>query len=295
MTYETAPQTRQGSRANGITRFVESVGSFTWLEWKTLRYYPSNLLLSLTEGLVNTGIWLFIGLFLQSVAGARVAEYGGSYVSYVVIGVAFFEVAQTALLSPFKSVSEAFWDKRLEAYNLAPDGIWAHILGRLSWQLAYALLIEAAVLGAIVATVGIDFSPAASPLLALLCLAIFGVACLGLGLAGASTFFLLEVKEGSEPVSWTATLLARVASGVYYPLSIIPGWLQPLGLLVPHTYALRAIRLILLDGRTLNDAQVGLDLAVLGIYAVAALAGGGFLLHAGLRHAERTSGLSVVG
>jgi ABC-2 type transport system permease protein len=281
--------------AGGVAGFVQSVGSFSWLEWKTLRYYPSNLLLTLTEGLVNTGIWLFIGLFVQSVANARVADYGGSYVSYVVIGVAFFEVAQTALLSPFKSVSEAFWDKRLEAYNLAPHGIWAHILGRLSWQMAYALVIETVVLGAIVLTVGIDFSPSASPWLALLCLAMFGVACLGLGLAGASTFFLLEVKDGSEPVSWTATLLARVASGVYYPLSIIPVWLQPFGLLVPHTFALRAIRLILLDGRSVTDTQIGSDLMVLAIYALAALAGGSFLLHLGLRHAERTSGLSVVG
>jgi len=78
--------------------FVKSVGAFAWLEWKTLRYYPSNLLLSLTERMVNTGIWLFIGLFLQDVARARLADYGGSYVSYVVIGVAFFEAAQTALL-----------------------------------------------------------------------------------------------------------------------------------------------------------------------------------------------------
>ena len=42
--------------------------------------------------------------------------------------------------------------------------------------------------------------------------------------------------------------------------------------------------------------EVGIgDLAVLAVYAVAALAGGSFLLHTGLRRAERTSGLSVVG
>ncbi len=105
----------------------------------------------------------------------------------------------------------------------------------------------------------------------------------------------LEVKEGSEPVSSTTTLLARVASGVYHPLSIIPVWLQPLGLFVPHTFALRAIRLILLDGRPVTDPQVGRDLAVLLVYSVGALLAGSFLLHTGLRHAERTSGLSVVG
>jgi ABC-2 type transport system permease protein len=287
--------TATARRAVGPRAFLGAVASFAWLEWKTLRYYPSNLLLSLAEGLVNTGIWLFIGLFLKDVAASRVADYGGSYVSYVVIGVAFFEAAQLALLSPFKTISEAFWDKRLEAYNLAEHGVWAHILGRLVWQLAYAGAIQAAIVALIVATVGIDFSPQASAPLALLCFALFVAACLGLGLAGASTFFLLEVKEGSEPVSWLTTVLARVASGVYYPLSIIPGWLRPLGLLVPHTFALRAIRLVLIDGRGLTDGQVGRDLATLACYAIAALAIGILLLRQGLRRAGRTGGLSVVG
>jgi hypothetical protein len=74
------------------------------------------------------------------------------------------------------------------------------------------------IVGVSVATVGVDFSPTASPMLAALLFVIFVAACLGLGLAGASTFFLLEVKEGSEPISWTTTLMARVVSGVYYPL-----------------------------------------------------------------------------
>ena len=51
-------------RVGGPRAFARSVASFAWLEWKTLRYYPSNLLLSLAEGTVDTGIWLFIGLFL---------------------------------------------------------------------------------------------------------------------------------------------------------------------------------------------------------------------------------------
>lgn len=275
--------------------FLRSVASFAWLEWRTLRYYPSNLLLSLAEGAVNTGIWLFIGLFLQDVARAKLAGYGGSYVSYVIIGVACFEAAQTALLSPFLTVSAAFWDKRLEAYALARYGVWAHILGRLTWQLGYAAAIQAAVVAVIVATVGIDFSPGANPLLALLCFVLFVTACLGLGLAGASTFFLLEVKDGAEPVSWLTTVVARIASGVYYPLSIIPFWLRPLGFLVPHTYALGAIRLILIDGRGLGDGQVASDLAALSAYTAAALVIGVLLLRRGLRRAARTGGLSVVG
>jgi len=282
-------------RQHGRRGFLRAVASFAWLQWKTLRYYPSNLLLSLVEGLVNTGIWLFIGLFLQGVASAQVASYGGSYVSYVVIGVAFFGAAQTALLSPFQTISEAYWDKRLEAYHLAAYGIWACVVGRLLWQLVYAALIQVVILTAIVATVGLDIAPSASPLLALLCCVLFAAACLGLGLAGASTFFLLEVKDGSEPITWLVTVVARVASGVYYPVTIIPLWLRPLGYLVPHTYALGAIRLILLKGRGLDDAEVAGDLVLLGLYAVLALTLGVLLLRHGVRRAERTGGLSVVG
>ncbi len=276
-------------------RFLRAVASFAWLEWKTLRYYPSNLVLSLFEGLVNTGVWLFIGLFLQGVANGQVAAYGGSYVSYVVIGVAFFEAAQTALLAPFQTVSEAFWDKRLEAYHLSAYGIWAAILGRLIWQLAYAAAIQVVIVGLIIATVGVDLAHTANPLLALLCFVLFAAACLGIGLAGASTFFLLEVKDGAEPITWLTTVVARVASGVYYPLSIIPLWLRPLGYLVPHTYALQAIRLVLIDGRGLGDGTVRQDLVALTLYTSVALATGIALLRRGIRRAERVGGLSVVG
>lgn len=275
--------------------FLRAMLSFAWLEWKTLRYYPSNLLLSLVEGSVNTGIWLFIGLFLGGAVDAQLDAFGGSYVSYVVIGVAFFEAAQVALLSPYQTVSVAFWDKRLEAYHLAVRGVWAHVLGRFLWQLSYAVVIQSVVIAIIVATVGIDFAPGANPLLAVVLYALFVVACLGLGLAGASMFFLLEIKEGAEPITWTTTIVARIASGVYYPLSVLPVWVAFFGWFVPHTYALRSIRLVLIGGEGLSDTQVARDLATLSVFAAVTLVVGIVLFGRGLQRAERVGGLSVVG
>lgn len=283
------------TRVTSVRTFLRSVASFGWLEFRSLRYYPSNLLLSLVEGTVDTGIWLFIGLFLKGVADQAVTAFGGSYVAYVVIGVSFFEAAQTALTSPFESVSQAYWDKRLEAYHMASDGIWAFILGRLGWQLLYATAIQVAVVSLIIGTVGIDFAPGANPLLTLLLFVLLVLCCFGLGLVGASSFFLLEVKDGSEPVSWGVTVLARIASGVYYPLSIIPFWLRPLGRIVPHTYALRSIRLVLIQGHGFDDPRVVSDTLVLACYAVAAIALGIWILRRGIHKAERVGGMSVVG
>ena len=58
MSASPCPQAQSGERTapraaplrGGLAGLVASVGSFAWLEWKTLRYYPSNLLLSLNEG-----------------------------------------------------------------------------------------------------------------------------------------------------------------------------------------------------------------------------------------------------
>jgi ABC-2 type transport system permease protein len=39
-----------------------------------------------------------------------------------------------------------------------------------------------------------------------------------------------------------------VISGVYYPVSVLPEWMQWLSTISPATYALRGIRAALLDG-----------------------------------------------
>jgi ABC-2 type transport system permease protein len=108
-------------------------------------------------------------------------------------------------------------------------------------------------------------------------------------------FFLLEIKEGAEPVAWTTTIIARIASGIYYPLSVLPAWVATLGYLVPHTYALRSIRLVLISGEGIGNARVVQDLAILSLLSVATLVVGIILFRRGLQRAERVGGLSVIG
>jgi ABC-2 type transport system permease protein len=39
-----------------------------------------------------------------------------------------------------------------------------------------------------------------------------------------------------------------VVSGVYYPVSVLPGWMQALSVISPATYALEGIRKAVLEG-----------------------------------------------
>jgi ABC-2 type transport system permease protein len=275
---------------DGRGAFLASVLSFAWLEFRALRYYPSNMALSVVQGIVQGSVWYFIARFLSGAADAKVAAYGGSYVAYVVIGVVYFQAGTAALNGPFETISTAFWDKRLEGYHLAPRGVWAHVLGRTLWKWGYATILQATVLGVIVAFGGIGSSLRVQFLPALLSYALFVAAVFGLGLCGASLFFLLEVKQGREPIGWLVSYAVQITSGVYVPVATLPLWLRDVGYLLPHTYGLAAMRGALLPG----DVPLWSNIAILAGFAVVTLALGVRSFHTAIRSAEAEGGVGVV-
>jgi len=118
-------------------------------------------------------------------------------------------------------------------------------------------------------------------------------------------FYLLEAKGGGDPVEWIVNIIARLFSGLYYPLDILPEWCRWLSLLVPHTYVFDAERRILL-GVTSNiptlplhlySSSIGLtpiltDLIILTFYAVITPPIGYYLLKRGFKKALRDGRLS---
>jgi ABC-2 type transport system permease protein len=279
------------AQRRGWWAFCRAGWAAGWLEYKGLRLYPANLWLAGAQELTTVGVWYFVALFVSPVANADVAHYGGNYVAYVLVGVLLNQVGLAALRSPFTTLSQAFWDKRLETYRLAAYGIWANLIGRLGWAVAFSSLLQASamavliVLGAIPLAHGI---PAAVVLVWLLTVA----ANAGIGLMGASLFFLLEVKNGQDPITWVYQYLIQIVSGLYIPLSVLPEWLRTLGQGLPQTEAFGALRLVVLQGIFSPTAQhmVG----ILGIEASGLLGLGVYLMERGLRRAERLSGLGVV-
>jgi len=274
--------------------FLKSALSFTKLEYRALRFYPSSFILGIIQSFVTAGMWFFVSLFLKDYATASLAGYGGDFVAYMIIGVVFFQNSSAVLTLPFSSLNAAYWDKRLEVYNSSSYGIWAFITGRFIWTFFYQLIIQAGVLTAAVLFAGVKLN-AAFPVFPLaayyLC---FLFTCLGLGLIGAGNFFNLEVKQGREPFTWLVDILARIFSGVYYPLAILPAGIRFISRAVPHTYALEGLRLIMIDGRGMEDAIVRNNLTVLLCFAVLSMAFGALSLNKALDRAQKGNGVGMV-
>lgn len=272
--------------------FMRACGVAAWLEYRNLRYYPSNLALAGVQELTAVGVWYFTARFLNAGASASVAQFGGNYLAYVVVGVLLNQICLAALNGPFTTVSEAFWDKRLETYRLSIHGLWANMLGRLGWDVGFSLVLQGVALVVLLLAGGIDLHVGINiPLVVLACVLLVA-ANAGLGITGASLFFLLEVKSGQDPITWAYRYLVMLVSGLYVPLAILPAWLRALGTVLPQTYGLAAVRALVLNGA--DAGIVAGSLLGLLVTSVLACATGYGMLTWALRRAERRGGIGVV-
>ncbi len=278
----------------GPVAFLRACWASAWLEYRNLRYYPTNLILSAVQEITTVGVWFFVARFLRTAADASVAQYGGNYLAFVVLGVLLNQVALAALAGPFETISEAFWDKRLETYRLSIHGIWANVVGRLVWRVAFSTILQLGALVILIALGAIHIHAGVHVGLAVLAYLLLIGANAGLGIAGASLFFLLEVKNGSDPITWAYKYLVMLAAGLYVPVALLPNWLRVTGTALPQTYAFAAERTIVLTGAGWSAGHVGHDIIGLAIGAGLALGVGGAMLGLALRRAEQRGGIGVV-
>jgi ABC-2 type transport system permease protein len=79
---------------------------------------------------------------------------------------------------------------------------------------------------------------------------------------------LVSPEKGAQ-LGFIAQGMLLVVSGVYYPVGVMPGWMQAIATISPATYALHGIRATVLDGAGLGDVWSDLwPLALLGAIAI---------------------------
>ncbi len=74
-------------------------------------------------------------------------------------------------------------------------------------------------------------------------LLIFGSA-IGLAVSG----LVLRFGMGAESLAWAAIFAVAPLSGIYYPVSIFPEWLQPIAFALPSTHVFEGMRSVVIDG-----------------------------------------------
>ena len=112
---------------------------------------------------------------------------------------------------------------------------------------------------------GLAFGVSLAPMNLPAALALFGLALVAFSSLGVlSAAFTLVLKHG-DPVVWLFVALSWVLGGVFFPIDMLPPWLQQASMLLPITHALNGLRATLLTGASLAD--VGGSLVTLLAFA----------------------------
>ena len=203
----------------------------------------------LVYGIVTSLSVAYIGLALPAISGGDVDP---STVSYTVLYLLVGTIAWRFLGIIFENIGEVIawerWEGTIEQTFMSPVPRFTHLLGMCGATLVRATAFSIAILGAVTLFVPVDLSRA-NVLSALVLLGVGALAFVGLGIASAS-FPLLWTEKGLQ-MAYIVQAVVLLVSGVYYPTSVLPGWMQVLATISPATYVIEGMRLALLEGADL--------------------------------------------
>ncbi len=248
--------------------FLRIASAFLKRDFRSEISYRFSFLLQIASILLNIGIFYFISRLIGSAALPFLAEFQGNYFAFVLIGIAFARYFGVGLSSFARSLRKAQTTGTLEAMLATPTPLAAIVLSSSIWNyllttievvlfLAIGFLLDRQVLA--------HSNFLAAILVMVLTIFIFS----SLGIMAAS--FIMVLKRG-DPVTWIFNALSTFLGGVYYPISVLPQWLQFFAYLVPVTYGLNAMRKALLQGASIS--QLLPELAALFLFSAVLLPSG---------------------
>lgn len=201
----------------------------SWPRFLELAYWPTMQMI----------LWGYINQFMAS-SSAWVAQGAGVLVSAVLL----WDVLFRGQLGVSVSFLEEMWSRNLGHLFVSP-------LRPVEWVTAlFVMSLVRTVIGVVPA--------------ALLAIPLFGYSVFSLGLPLAAFFanlmlfgwalglltvaLILRYGMGAEGLAWILVFMLAPVSAVYYPVAVLPDWLQWVALALPSAHVFEGMRGVLFDG-----------------------------------------------
>src|SRR6266403_838591 len=249
--------------------------------WYLLRSSWPRLLELVYFPVVQMLMWGFLQLYLSQNAGFF-ARAGGTFIGAVLL----WDILFRGQLGFSISFLEEMWSRNLANLMMSP-------------LKPIEFVISMMVMSVIRLAIGVV------PV-TLLAIAFFGFNLFGLGFALAAFFINLLLTSwavgifvsglvlrnglGAENLAWTIMFIFLPLTCVYYPVAVLPGWLQAVAWLLPPTYVFEGMRALMID----HVFRLDLMLESLALNAVLFTAGAAAFL-ALLKSARRSGSLMQSG
>ncbi|MGA2239523.1 MAG: ABC transporter permease [Candidatus Bathyarchaeia archaeon] len=235
-----------------VSGYKATVGALTAIFWKGIRHYtryPGSFVLILVMPFLFTLMIFGMGQFVGgSDASANFAARTGTtnILVYEVLGSAVWMIGWVVVEDVGVALRDEQMKGTLEQNFLAPVNRFTLLIGLSLTDIVITSLVFVVVVGVTI----IIMLPAAflSLLQAFLILLVGLIPLFGIGFLFAG--FVLKFKE---PYIFTQilNLLFATLTGTYYPVSLLPYWVQFLSGALPQTYVIEDMRRIVLANQTL--------------------------------------------
>jgi ABC-2 type transport system permease protein len=205
--------------------------------------YRGAFLLQQVGIIFGVPVLYFMSKVMEGGQSETLAQYGGKYFPFLLLGVAFTDFITVSQSSFTTSIREHQFMGTLEIVMLSPTPVPVILLFSSLWgyfftSIRFVIYLLCGFL------FGLDLSNAnVLPFLAILLISIASMASLGILIAAVT----LVIKR-SEGINMLMTGMTLAFGGVAYPVTLLPDWLQWVPKVIPYSYALKGMRLSLLQG-----------------------------------------------
>jgi ABC-2 type transport system permease protein len=229
--------------------------------------------------LIRRFAWWELAWFIYTVANtltivfiAKGIEAGGGHIDVnrvtgvLLIGAVIWSYLGLIFEIVTETVAWERWEGTIEYTFMAPISRASHLLGMGAFAVIYGVLRTALLFAVVAASLSVTFHDPhfASAAVVLL---VSSVSFIGIGMMTA-VLPLISPEKGTQ-LGFIAQGLLLVVSGVYYPVTVLPNWMQWLSVISPATYTLEGCRKAILDGASLNEVWPDIwPLLIIGAVAV---------------------------
>jgi len=229
--------------------------------------------------LVKRYIWWDVAFFVWTVANtltivfiAKGIEAGGGQIdvnevtTILLVGAVVWAYLGIIFEILTETVAWERWEGTIEYTFMAPLSRPIHLFGMGLFAIVYGV-IRAVLLFAVVALFFHLELANANFAAALVVLVVASISFIGIGMMTA-VLPLISPEKGTQ-LGFVAQGILLVVSGVYYPVSVLPEWMQWLAKISPATYALDGIRDAIINGAGISAMWPDIwPLILIGIVSV---------------------------
>jgi ABC-2 type transport system permease protein len=190
-----------------------------------------------------------------------------NFILYLLVGALVWNYISVVFGAISETITWERWEGTIEYTFMAPISRLTHLFGTTIFAIFYGVIHTAVILT--VVSFFFDVSLAQANWLSAVLLLIFGsFSFVGVGIL-AAVLPLLFPERGAQMTN-VINALILLFSGVYFPISVLPGWMQLISKISPAYYVLDGTRQALLQSATVWEIAQPylLPLLVIGIIMV---------------------------